>query len=697
MHVAAVAPKGRSPHQRPTASETSIGKTTKNKNKILLLRSMQVHHNIEQLPSFKNPAITIGSFDGVHAGHQAILGKLIHTAEEQNGESVVITFHPHPRKFLGNSQLSLLNTLAEKIENLDELGIDHLVIVPFVDAFAKISPTDYVEQFLLKKFNPKTIIIGYDHRFGAKRAGDISLLRKLTKIKDCQIIEIEANEIDTVKISSTKIRTALLEGDVKTAKIYLGRPYKISGKVIRGDQIGNKLGFPTANIQIDDTDKLIPADGVYAVQIKINDDLLNGMLHIGNRPTINGVEHRLEVHIFDFDGNLYEQNLEVRLIDFLRKNHKFDHLDALKSQLEKDKIAAKALLEPSKNNQSVALVILNYNGTKHLKTYFPSVLEFTPSDVAIVVADNGSTDDSIEYLASVQKDHPRIKVIELPVNYGFAGGYNEALKQVEASIYILLNSDVRVTANWTTPLLQAMQDPNLSVCQPKILSDVNPNEFEYAGAAGGFIDFLGYPFCRGRVFGVNEEDLGQYDDEREIFWATGAAMVIRSKLFWDFKGFDASFFAHNEEIDMCWQIKRAGYKIKAIPSSVVYHLGGGTLSYNTPNKVYLNFRNNLKMLVKNDRKRNLAWKLPVRLILDGTAAGLFLFQGHYKLIWSILRAHFAFYASLPQLFSKRKEIKKILKSLPNQPVIKPKGIYPKSIVWQFYARGKTKFSELANL
>ncbi|HHB78898.1 MAG TPA: bifunctional riboflavin kinase/FAD synthetase [Saprospiraceae bacterium] len=657
---------------------------------------MQVHKNIQQLPAFRNAAITVGSFDGVHVGHRTILRKLMEVAKQNNGESVVITFYPHPRHFLGDTPLPILNTLSEKVNNLEKMGIDHLVVVPFDEAFAKQSATDYIEQFLLKKFHPKSIILGYDHRFGAGRKGDIQLLRKLTKGKDIQIIEIPANEINKVKVSSTKIRNALLEGDVKTAQTYLKQPYSISGTVIHGDQVGTQLGFPTANIKIDDPDKLIPADGVYAVLVRINGKIHQGMLHIGNRPTLNGVEQRIEVHIFDFEQKIYQQSIEIQFIDFIRHNHKFEHLDDLKNQLEKDKQIAKKILQSS-NQASTAVVILNYNGTQHLQTYMPSVLANTPNDIELIVADNGSTDQSIAYLKELKVQHPRIKIIELPKNYGFAGGYNEALKQVDADIYILLNSDVRVTPNWTAPLLKAMQDPDLSVCQPKILSDINPTQFEYAGASGGYIDFLGYPFCRGRVFGVNEEDHGQYDDEREIFWATGAAMVIRSKLFWDFKGFDATFFAHNEEIDMCWQIKRAGYKIKSIPSSVVYHLGGGTLSYNTPNKVYLNFRNNLKMLVKNDTKRHLIWKLPARLILDGAAAALFLFQRQYRLIWSILRAHFAFYACMPQLIRKRREIKKILDSLPNKPITKPQGIYPKSIVWKFYAQGKDKFSELDDL
>lgn len=654
---------------------------------------MQVHKNIAQLPDFQNTAITTGSFDGVHIGHRAILDKLVHTAEKKHLESVVITFYPHPRKFLNNKPVLLLHSLAEKIENLAALGVDHLVIVPFEASFADMEPVDYVNNFLLKKFNPKVLIIGYDHRFGAKRGGDIHLIRQLVS-NDTQIIEIKANEVDQVKVSSSKIREALANGQIKIAKDYLLRPYQITGTVIHGDKLGTKLGFPTANIQLVEPEKLIPMDGVYAVKVLVETQWHAGMLHIGNRPTLDGFEQRIEIHIFDFHKDIYNQDITIEFVDFIRKNHRFDGINELKEQLTKDRKKTQQIISNQDVRSKTAVVILNYNGTAHLKTYLPSVFENTPKEIAIYVADNGSTDDSLDHLKAVQKENSRLLLIELPINYGFAGGYNEALKQVQADVYILLNSDVRVTPNWTEPLCNAMKDPKLSVCQPKILSDIQPNTFEYAGASGGYIDLLGYPFCRGRVFGINEKDEGQYNDEREIFWATGAAMVIRSKLFWDFKGFDATFFAHNEEIDMCWQIKRAGYKIKVIPSSVVFHLGGGTLSYNTPNKVYLNFRNNLRMLVKNDRAFNLLWKLPLRLVMDGLAGGLFLFQGQYLLIWSIIRAHFAFYASIPALISKRYQIKAVLKSLPNKPIKKPRGIYPKSIVWQYYAKGKTKFSEL---
>ncbi len=657
---------------------------------------MQIHKDIDALPAFRNAVITVGSFDGVHGGHRSILQKLLQTAKEQAGESVVITFHPHPRHFFGKQKVELLHTLSEKAATLENLGIGHLVIVPFDAAFAKKTAESYILDFLVAKFRPKSIILGYDHQFGADRKGDIHLLRKLTR--DIQIIEIPANEIQNIKVSSTQIRKALKAGEVHKAHSFLRRPYQITGHVIRGDKIGNQLGFPTANIQVSDQDKLIPGDGVYAVQVSVMGQLYKGMLHIGNRPTVDGVIQRIEVHIFDFNQDIYDQEITLFFIRFIRKNKRFANLDALKDQLKKDQEKAKQLLDNQDiNKQSTSVVILNYNGTKHLKTYLPSVLSFTPESIDIVIADNGSTDDSVDFLKSVKEQHPRIQIIELPINYGFAGGYNEALKSISSDIYILLNSDVRVTEDWTLPLMEAMKDPELSVCQPKIRSDMEPHKFEYAGASGGYIDFLGYPFCRGRVFGITEDDHGQYDDEREIFWATGAAMVIRSKLFWDFKGFDATFFAHNEEIDMCWQIKRAGYKIKAIPSSVVYHLGGGTLSYNTPNKVYLNFRNNLKMLFKNDKVIHLLWKLPVRLLMDGLAGVLFLFQGHYRLIWSIIRAHFAFYACIPQLIHKRREIKKILHSLPNDPVQKPRGIYPYSIVWKYYAQGKMKFSELDEL
>ncbi len=656
---------------------------------------MQVHQDIEHIPRFRNAVLTVGSFDGVHIGHQAILNQLVQTAKEINGESIVLTFSPHPRHFLEGKSIELLHSLAEKESCLERLGVDHLVVIPFNEAFAQQSPEDYIQNFLLKKFNPKAIILGFDHRFGKGGTGNIHLLRK--QAIDINIIEIPANTINDIKISSTKIRKALKDGNVKLAQTYLCTPFSIMGTVVHGDKLGQRLGFPTANIKIDNPDKLLPKEGVYAVIVSISNKKYNGMLHIGNRPTVDGHNLRIEVNIFDFNQDIYGQAISVQLIDFIRENKKFKDKSALVQQLKKDQKTATQLIDNQEFTSSkTAVVILNYNGTKHLKKYLPTVVAHTPKAIDIYIADNGSTDKSLDFLHQYQQLNPRIKLIKLSQNYGFAGGYNEALKEVKADIYILLNSDVRVTKNWTTPLTKAMQDPNLSVCQPKILSDLEPNKFEYAGASGGYIDFLGYPFCRGRVFGSMEEDLGQYDDEVEIFWATGAAMVIRSKLFWDFKGFDATFFAHNEEIDMCWQIKRAGYKIKAIPSSTVYHLGGGTLSYNTPNKVYLNFRNNLKMLVKNDRLSNLVWKLPLRLVLDGLAGGLFLYQGHYSLIWSIIRAHFAFYASIPKLIKKRREIKQILISLPNKRIKNPQGIFEHSIVWRFYAKGKDTFSKLQN-
>ncbi len=660
--------------------------------KIITFAAMQVHRDIAHLPAFRRAVLTVGSFDGVHRGHRAILRRLKAAAGYYKGESVVISFTPHPRQVLTGEQVGLLHSEDEKIESLASLGVDHLVLVPFDKSFAEQPAEAYVRYFLLARFRPRAIVLGFDHRFGAGRRGDIALLRAIAGPAGVEVIEIPAHQVASVKISSTQIRRALAAGDVRTANELLCAPYRLRGTVVAGNRLGRQIGFPTANIRSDDPDKIIPADGVYVVRVYIGGQSYGGMLHIGNRPTLPSVERRIEVHVFDFEGDLYGRTITVEWVDRIRDNRQFDDLAKLSAQLEQDKQAALERLNAKSMTASV--VILNYNGKRHLENYLPSVLAYTPDDVRIIVADNASTDDSLSFLEDMQRQHPRIEVIRLPRNYGFAGGYNEALKQVHSDIYILLNSDVRVTKDWTVPLLDAMCDPDLSVCQPKIKSDLEPERFEYAGASGGYLDFLGYPFCRGRIFGITEDDHGQYDDEVEIFWATGAAMVIRSELFWSFKGFDETFFAHSEEIDLCWQMRRAGYKIKVIPASTVYHLGGGTLSYNTPGKVYLNFRNNLKMLVKNDRARNLAWKLPVRLVMDGLAAFLFLVQGQFRLIYSVLRAHLAFYACLPQLVRRRRAIRLILQELPKERVKSPAGIYPHSIVWQYFVAKRRKFSEL---
>ena len=302
-----------------------------------------------------------------------------------------------------------------------------------------------------------------------------------------------------------------------------------------------------------------------------------------------------------------------------------------------------------------AVVILNWNGRKFLERFLPSVVRFTDEpDTEIIVADNGSEDDSTEFLT---RRYPEIRQIRLGRNYGFAEGYNRALAQVEAEYFVLLNSDVEVTEGWLRPLVRLLDErPDAAAAMPKIRSRADPGRFEYAGAAGGYIVMLGYPFCRGRVLNVTEEDRGQYDDRREIFWATGACMAIRSRLFREYGGFDGDFFAHQEEIDLCWRLKQAGHRIFAEPASTVYHLGGGTLPAETPRKVFLNFRNNLSMLYKNLSSRSLYPVLLFRMGLDGLAALRYRADGQKELYRSVIRAHREFRRALPTLKQKRREV-----------------------------------------
>ena len=246
--------------------------------------------------------------------------------------------------------------------------------------------------------------------------------------------------------------------------------------------------------------------------------------------------------------------------------------------------------------KKVAIVILNWNGREMLSKYLPSVLQYSRDEATVYVADNASTDDSLSML---REHFPEVKLIELDRNWGFAEGYNQALRQIDAEYYLLLNSDIEVTHHWLTPMTEYLDvHPEVAACQPKLLSVFDKDCFEYAGASGGFIDRLGYPFCRGRVFETVERNIGQYDYQTEILWATGAALMIRSKDYWDVKGLDARFFAHNEEIDLCWRLRIRGRKIVCIPESYVYHVGGGTLPKSNPMKTFLNFRNNLTMLYK---------------------------------------------------------------------------------------------------
>ncbi|MBR5784827.1 MAG: glycosyltransferase family 2 protein, partial [Bacteroidales bacterium] len=274
--------------------------------------------------------------------------------------------------------------------------------------------------------------------------------------------------------------------------------------------------------------------------------------------------------------------------------------------------------------KKVAVVILNWNGKKFLEDLLPTLVKYTPMDVDIVVGDNASTDDSVAFLKA---NYPRIMVIQNDKNYGFAEGYNRVLDKVDADYFVLLNSDIEVTDNWIAPVVDMMDaDENMAICQPKLLSFYQRDCFEYAGGAGGFIDRYGYPFCRGRIFTTLEKDEGQYDDACEVFWATGAAMFVKANVWKELGGLDNDFFAHMEEIDFCWRAKNAGYKVGYCPSSVVYHVGGGTLPPSSPFKTYLNFRNNFYLLFKNLKKTQLAYVFPVRIVMDWVAASKFLME-----------------------------------------------------------------------
>jgi len=309
---------------------------------------MEVINGIESLPKFNKPVITTGTFDGIHIGHQKILNRTIERAKAIRGESVLVTFHPHPRLVLfpEDNDLRLLNTLEEKKELLSELGLDFMLIIPFDGAFSRMKARDYVEVFLKKSLNAHTLVVGYDHHFGRNREGDFGLLESLSTELRFDLEEIPAQDIDQIKVSSTKIRQALLQGDVKTAAEFLTYPYSIHGKVEYGDGRGSGMGFPTANINLSDERKLIPANGVYAAMVNASRGQFKAMVNIGIRPTFeHNLERKVEVHLFDFKANLYGENLTVRFIEKMRDEMPFSGPEALKQQLMKDSDEAKTILK----------------------------------------------------------------------------------------------------------------------------------------------------------------------------------------------------------------------------------------------------------------------------------------------------------------------------------------------------------------
>ncbi len=334
---------------------------------------------------------------------------------------------------------------------------------------------------------------------------------------------------------------------------------------------------------------------------------------------------------------------------------------------------------------SVAIVILNYNTRALLEQFLPGVVASSYASKTVWVVDNASTDDSADYVRTHFTG--QVELLVSPQNYGYAGGYNWALDQIDADYYVLLNSDVRVPANWLNPLVEiAEQDSKIGALQPKILDEKSNGKFEYAGASGGFLDKWGYPFCRGRIFDTLEEDRGQYDEPVNVFWATGACIFVRAEAFRKAGKLDADFFAHMEEIDLCWRLQRLGYTVMVQPESVVFHLGGGTLAEGSDRKYFLNFRNNLYLLAKNHSSP--FWFLIIlwRMVLDGISAIKFIASGKYSVFFNIIKAHLAFWKNSGKVLKKRQDIKMLGDS--------PVALYPKSVVWQYFVKGKKRFIDL---
>lgn len=336
--------------------------------------------------------------------------------------------------------------------------------------------------------------------------------------------------------------------------------------------------------------------------------------------------------------------------------------------------------------QDTAVVVLSYNGKKWHELFLPGIVAEAYTGYDVIVADNASTDDTLEY---VQTSFPTVKTIQIAVNHGFANGYAEALNQIQAKYYILLSADFEVTQGWFPPLLHAMQRySGLAACQPKIRYWRDKEYFEYAGAGGGFVDRFGYLFCRGRLFADLEKDNGQYNDDIEVFWASGGCLMVRADLYHKVGGLDPDFYAHMEEVDLCWRLKNAGYKIGYIGQSTVYHVGGSVISYGSPQKLYYNFRNSLILLLKNERLSKLMWLFPLRLVLDGIAGMQMLLTGRFRETATIVKAHFHFYGSLGKWIRRRSNAQKHVTHRNKA------GFYPRSIVWDYFVLRKKLFTKL---
>ncbi len=334
-----------------------------------------------------------------------------------------------------------------------------------------------------------------------------------------------------------------------------------------------------------------------------------------------------------------------------------------------------------------AVVVLSYNGKDLHQLFFPLLLQEAKGQYDLILVDNACTDGTAEF---VRTHFPEVQIVTIKVNKGFANGYYEGLKKIQAKYYVLLSADFEVTKGWFRPLhslLQMHQD--IAAVQPKIKYYKDKSKFEYAGAGGGFIDKWGYLFCRGRIFFTLEEDHGQYDNTIETFWAGGGCMFVRADIYHQLGGLDKDLYAHMEEVDLCWRMKNAGYRIAYCGSSTVYHIGGSVISYGSPQKIFYNYRNSLVLLLKNVPASKLIWLFPLRLVLDGVSGMRAFLKGDFKEVGAILKAHWSFYTHFPQWWAKRKVSKRMIK-MPNL-----SAIYPKSIIWQYFAKKKTRFTDLS--
>ena len=658
--------------------------------------AMKIIRDLADLPRFRNAVVTTGSFDGVHSGHQKILSRIKQLATKYDGESVVITFDPHPREVIypRDESLRLLTSTEEKLHYLEKYGVDNAVILPFTVEFSQLSAREYVETFLIEHFAPRCLVVGYNHQFGLNREGDFTLLQQYADDRQFDLVRIDKFEIRNIAISSSRIREAIVNGKVEIANQALNHRYRICGEVIHGEKVGNTIGYPTANLALSSNKKLLPPTGVYAAYTYIEGVRHQSMLYIGHRPTVNTVDElSIEVHILDFDHEIYESDIDVDLVSYIRPDQKLEDLEKLREAIDQDKRDVLTALEQEQiiSTAAVGLVALNYNGEEVLKKYMPSWIQNNSEQTSIYVADNGSEDGSVDFILS---HYPEIGLLQFDENHGFAGGYNRALQNIDHKYFALINTDVEVSPNWLDPIIRFMeQNEEVAVCQPKILSATLRDHFEYAGGCGGFMDVIGYPFCAGRILNTVERDEGQYDNIMDIFWSSGASFVIRAEVFHAAGGFDEDYFAHQEEIDLCWTLKRAGHRIVCIPESVVYHEGGATLPYDNPRKVYLNFRNNMATLVKHLPLVRLCFTLPIRILLDILACINFLSHGKTGNAIAVVKAYFHFLGWLPSLIRKRKKLKKLV----NRIAVGPSnylGWFKLSIIAHYYLMAQRTFTSI---